>query len=84
MIDKLRCGAQRKFIVLKEEDIHKYAFAHEQEQLKNITNNIKDKKFCVTGIDPNHEYLVINTDEPYANEVIEILKRYGHFGESDV
>ena len=25
-------------------------------------------------------YLVINTDEPYADEVIAILKRHGHWG----
>ena len=80
MMDKLKCGAQRKFIVIKEEDIFKYAFAHEQEQLKNITNNIKDKKFCVTGIDPNHEYLVINTDEDFIEEIIDILKRNNKWG----
>jgi len=26
-----------------------------------------------------NEYLVINTDEPYAEEIIEILKRNGHW-----
>jgi len=25
-------------------------------------------------------YLVINTDEPYADEIIEIMKRYVHWG----
>lgn len=29
----------------------------------------------------NNTYIVINTDEPYAPEVVEILKRYGHWGE---
>jgi hypothetical protein len=27
-----------------------------------------------------NKYLVINTDEPYADEVIEILKRHRHWG----
>lgn len=27
-----------------------------------------------------HEYIVINMDEPYADEVIEIMKRNGHWG----
>lgn len=27
-----------------------------------------------------HTYLVINRDEHYADEVIEILKRHGHWG----
>lgn len=82
MTDKLKCGAERKFLVVKLEDIHKYALISEQEQLKNITYNIKDKKFCVTGKDPNHEYLVINLDEPYANKVIDIMKEYGHWGDN--
>jgi hypothetical protein len=32
------------------------------------------------GKNPNNKYLVINVDEPYADEVIEILKRNGHWG----
>jgi hypothetical protein len=36
---------------------------------------LRDKK------NTNKTYLVINTDEPYADEVIEIMKRHGHWGQ---
>lgn len=35
------------------------------------------------GKDVAPEYLVINTDEPYAPEIIEILKRNDHWGTSE-
>lgn len=40
------------------------------------------RKFTVTKNGGNNEktYIVINTDEPYADEIIEIMKRYGHWG----
>ncbi|MFC6545517.1 hypothetical protein [Cohnella cellulosilytica] len=28
----------------------------------------------------NNSYIVINTDEPYTPQIVEILKRYGHWG----
>ncbi|MDY7043732.1 hypothetical protein RVS70_05885 [Virgibacillus sp. M23] len=32
------------------------------------------------GKKPSNSYVVINLDEPYINEVIEILKNHGHWG----
>lgn len=71
-------GMKMKFTVLKNEDIGKLPY----EQKANLSeiqemvsrNRIKEGK---RGFP---KYLVINTDEPYADEVINILKRNGHWG----
>lgn len=31
----------------------------------------------------NNTYLAINTDEPYAEQIIEIMKQHGHWGRRD-
>lgn len=41
------------------------------------------KKFIVLkadGTPTDHEYLVINTDEPYIQDIIEIMKKNGQWG----
>ncbi len=79
MSDTLACGAKRKFIVYKIADTVKYLNNDERKQLVNISSKLSrsrkrnDKK-------PVNEYLVINIDEPYINEIIEIMKRNGHWG----
>jgi len=80
---KLECGGLKKFVVLKIEDIEKYLPKVAQLQLKKVQVKIG----CSRILDfksTNNEYLVINTDEPYAPEIIEILKRNGHWGEQEV
>lgn len=71
-------GMKQKFIVIKNEDIEKYLTTLAKEDLDDILFEIyhgrkRDGK-------KNNTYLVINTDEPYADEIIEILKRNGHWG----
>lgn len=73
-------ATKRKFIVIKIEDLVKYVkspfkIAMLKNDLKDIQDGRKDE-----GKNPSHEYLVINTDEPYAPEIIEIMKRNGHWG----
>lgn len=77
--DKLKCGAKRKFFVLNlekaEEKIHPM-------DLDRIEFGLTEIDFALSSY-PDikaKEYLVINTDEPYAEEVIDILKRNGHWG----
>lgn len=69
--ESLRCGGRRKFMVLKIADINANLNSDEIEELCKLANKVFGKK--------NHEYLVINTDEPYAPDVIEILKHNGHW-----
>jgi hypothetical protein len=67
-----------KFAVIKNDDAEKYLNTKGQESLNGILETIADSR-SMDG-KKNNEYLVINTDEPYADEVIEILKRNGHWG----
>lgn len=75
----LKCGAKRKYIVIKIEDLLKYINSiFKLAMLDNDLKDIEDGRRA-DGKNPCNEYIVINTDEPYANEVIEILKKYGHW-----
>ncbi len=76
---KLKCGGLNKFIVIKREDVTTYLDRVERDilsrTLKKIASGRRRK-----GKNDDNEYLVINTDEPYAPEIIEILKQNGHWG----
>lgn len=72
-------GMVMKYVVLKTDDCDKYLWESQKEQLSEIVKEINecrehDRKTT------NNKYLVINTDEPYADEIIEIMKRHGHWG----
>lgn len=75
-------GMKMKYIgILKVEGIEKHLTESQQNELLVLLDTIEigrqnERKlptYC-------NKYLVINTDEPYADEVIEIMKRYGHWG----
>jgi hypothetical protein len=76
-------GMKDKFIILKNEDL--IGALQSEDELRA---SFKHSLFKVAlhrqkqGKKTDNQYLVINTDEPepYADEVIEILKRYGHWG----
>lgn len=71
-------GMVMKFTIIKNSDIEKYLNDADKEALKKIIDQIElGRIFRGRGI---NTYLVINTDEPYADEVIDILKRNGHWG----
>ncbi|MBP1917207.1 hypothetical protein J2Z23_004192 [Lederbergia galactosidilyticus] len=70
-------GIQKKFTVVKDNDIWD-ADALARTQLECALESI-NKQRKKKGKKEN-TYLVINTDEPYADEVIEIMKRNGHWG----
>lgn len=77
-MERLKCGAENKFIVLKRDDVNQLSpFLQEQIDLACFAVSANR---AAAGKEPCPEYLVINTDEPYAPEVIEILKRNGHWG----
>ena len=80
---KLKCGGLKKFVVLKIEDTEKYLSITAQFQLGLMGQNIEHGRHLDFKSTDN-EYLVINVDEPYAPEIIEILKKNGHWGEPEV
>lgn len=67
-----------KFIVVKKEDVNRYLTNIDKENLINILDDITYKRMR-DGKSLN-TYIVINHDEPYIDEVIDILKRNGHWG----
>jgi len=79
----LKNGAKRKFIVIKIDDLIKHV--NSAFKLAMLDNDLKDIQAGrkADGKEPCPEYLVINTDEPYAGEIIDIMKRNGHWGSGE-
>jgi hypothetical protein len=71
-------GMKMKYVVLKVDDINRYLDEKSKIEIAAAGTAI-DTLRMVEGKEINN-YLVINTDEPYADEVIDILKRHGHWG----
>ncbi|WP_018306316.1 hypothetical protein [Desulfitobacterium hafniense] len=72
-------GMQEKFLVLKVDDIKGYATKSQKRELTGLMNRIEWMRKSA-GKSVGNKYLVINTDEPYAPEVVDIMKRHGHWG----
>jgi hypothetical protein len=70
---------KEKFIVIKNEDITKHLDVDQQMQLTSLLILIKIGR-AKESKTINNKYLVINTDEQYTDEVIETLKKNGHWG----
>lgn len=50
-----------------------------KQAIAELQEEISEKRVA-EGKDPNPEYLVINTDEPYIQEIIDVLKKHNHWG----
>lgn len=72
-------GLEEKFLVVKHSDIQGREAV--QAHLK-LVENVCNKRIA-EGKNNNNRYLVINTDEPYADEVAEIMKRHGHWDQPE-
>ncbi|PTY93058.1 hypothetical protein [Heyndrickxia sporothermodurans] len=72
-------GMRNKFTVVKNDDLEKYLHPEMKSAFLNIAEKVELNK-CIEENKKPHTYLVINTDEPYADEVIEIMKKHGHWG----
>lgn len=78
MKEMLKCGGQKKFIVLNEGYMERIP-----ARLRNAVNEAAlfiAAERAVDKKDPCPEYIVINTDEPYIAEIINVLKRNGAWG----
>lgn len=75
-------GKERRYTVINEHDVEKYLSIGERQDLAIVLDrmlgNIEDAREK-DGKKPYNSYIVINTDEPYINEIIDIMKRNGHF-----
>lgn len=78
-------GKSRKYTILSHKDLNKYIDPFTQNEmwiiLDRILGNIENGREK-DGKKPFNSYITINTDEPYINEVIDVMKRNGDW-ESD-
>lgn len=65
-----------KFMVLKCHDIWRFGLEKRAEFLEACVRESRE----MNGESIDNRYAVINLDETYANEVIEIMRRHGHWG----
>ena len=72
-------GPRKKFLVVKNEDIEKHLNNFDRKELSRIMSKI-EKGRSMEGKNESNFYLVVNQDEPYANEIKEIMKRNNHWG----
>ncbi|MCM3180205.1 hypothetical protein [Cytobacillus horneckiae] len=76
-------GFERRFTIVNERDFRKYVPVPVQDDFIRKFNNVADwieDGRIKEGKKSNNSYVVINLDEPYINEIIEIMKRNGHWG----
>ncbi|WP_369878133.1 hypothetical protein JNUCC21_11250 [Bacillus sp. JNUCC-21] len=69
-----------KFTVIKIEDAEKYLTYQERLCLGAFIGRINFCRREAEGKDVN-DYVVINRDEPYIDEVTDIMKKHGHWEE---
>ena len=66
-------------MVIKQDDLYKHASEQDSIDLSRILKNIRVSRIKFNK-KPSNKYLVINIDEDYAGEAIEILKKNNHWG----
>lgn len=75
-------GKERRYTVINEYDVEKYLSIGEQQDLAimldRMLGNIENGREK-DGKKPFNSYIVINTDEPYIDEIVDVMKRNGHF-----
>jgi hypothetical protein len=67
-----------KYIVIKANDAERYLYEIDLFILDKILKKIADSRILNNKCRINN-YLVINQDEPYAGEVIDIMRKHGHW-----
>ncbi len=72
-------GMEIKFTVVKNEDVEKHLDDSDKSELSRILWKIEQGRY-EEGKEATNTYLVINVDEPYTHEIINIMKANGHWG----
>lgn len=73
---------EMKFTVLKNEDVNQHLDDRDKSELSRILWKIEQGRY-EAGKEAANTYLVVNVDEPYAPQVIGIMKDHGHWGISE-
>ena len=61
-------------LVIKREDVLSLIPAKRAVQLANILQEIEEER-AKRGMKTNQSYYVVNCDEPYAEEIMDVIKR---------
>ncbi|WP_342441765.1 hypothetical protein MHB65_22230 [Lysinibacillus sp. FSL K6-0075] len=73
-------GKERRYTIINERDVEKYLSMGEQQDLAIVLDrmlgNIEHGREK-DGKKQFNSYVVINTDEPWIDEIIEVMKRNG-------
>lgn len=73
-------GKERRYTIIYERDVEKYLSMGEQQDLAIVLDrmlgNIEHGREK-DGKKPFNSYVVINTDEPWIGEIVEVMKRNG-------
>lgn len=75
-------GFERRYTILNERDYQKYVHEELKEKFELIFGEVLDtieQGRVKDGKHPFNNYVVINLDEPYIDEIVEIMKRHGHW-----
>ena len=67
-----------KYTVIKQEDMIKHASEQDRMDLARILKNIRISRYKFNK-NTGNRYLVINVDEYYAKDVVDILKQNNHW-----
>jgi len=59
-------------IIAKVNDIEEYLTKKEQEELYRLTNKVRDNR--IRNGNPINYYYICNTDEPYAVDVLGVIR----------
>lgn len=65
-----------KYFVIKKDELSKHTHRFSRESVEVAVKLIELAR-AEKGKKPN-SYIVINRDEPYADQVIQIMKQHGH------
>lgn len=72
-------GIEAKFTVIKNDDIKKHLDERDKSELSRILWKIGKLRY-EEGKEAENTYLVVNVDEPYSPEIINIMKVNDHWG----
>jgi hypothetical protein len=76
-------GFKRRYTIINERDYEKYVDKDLKEKFEDVFTEVLQKieeGRVKEGKHPYNNYVVINLDEPYIDEIVEIMKRNGHWG----
>jgi len=67
-----------KYFIIKQEDMIKHTSEQDRSDLARILKNIRISRYKFNK-NTGNKYLVINVDESYAEDIVDILKKNNHW-----